>query len=298
MATMLLPAQTVTLERVDHLFQTSAGTPGQIATPYSFEAHLRGGGVNMSGWGAAFYKPGTGNTPDSGASGSTNTGTLNFPAAPNNGALDYLFANHFADDTSLQAFYPTGSYGVLFNGSSPPSPASFTAGLAFNSNTYSAAAPQISEVDNGALWSGGLQVSTTGITTLTFNSGSFGEYGSGFGTIAGAGLYDSFGNVIASTNSFYIGSLGLTQSVITQLAVDGSLLTPGANYTLEIQYGILASAPGTATLDGTAFMGLSIYYNNTAVNLTAVPEPSSFAAGAGLFALGLAAWCRRRTVTS
>lgn len=281
-------AQSVTLEMAANYSQTAAGTLTQGATPYEFQATLRHGGsiAGFSGWGPGLQLPGGG------------ASTPNFTASPNTASGDYMIYQNFATEVGLLAAFPTGSYQVAFGGSTPPSPSTFTAGLAFTSGGFASAAPSIVATNNGAAWSGGLQVSSNSITTLTLNG--FSEYGTapyaGTGTIITAGMFDSLGNVVtaASVDSFYVPSLSLNDGAITELSLNGAWLTPGVNYTLQIQYGIIASAPGSAPLDGTTFDGLALYYATTNVSVTAIPEPAAWVALAGLGALGLVMLRRRR----
>ncbi len=294
-------AQSISVEMLDHFSQTSASAPAQQAgAPYSFEVHLNSGGSpNMAAWGPAFYRPGTGGVPDSGSAGSysTNTGTLNFPASPNDGA-NYFFQANFSSAGAMAGVYPTsGSYGINFTGTTPPSPNTFSSGTTFSGGGFAASAPQVTGFNNGAGWSAGsLKLSTAGTTTLTINSGGFTEYGAGatYGTLIQAALKDQSGTTIAFSQTIYASALGFTDSPMTQFAINGALLTPGQTYELSFQYGILASTPVlTTTLNGTAFSGSAVYYNNTSINVTAIPEPATFAALTGAIVLAGAVVYRR-----
>ena len=238
----------------------------------------------MSAWGPAFYLPGSGGTPQSGTSTSTNTGTLNFSATPNNGT-DYAFKHNFSSVSALAAAYPTGFYGVKFLGSGAPNPAQFTAGLEYAAGTYPSVTPQITSVDNGAVWAGGLKIKGTGVTTLTLNS--FPEYGSTtYGSIMGAGIYDVSGNVVgsASLQSHYLPTYNpvVNESPITQLTIDGSWLTPGVRYTIELQYSVIATPPATGALTTSpghdeTFQGLATYNKNTTISIwVESPDNSDF----------------------
>lgn len=281
-------AQSVTLELAANHGQTAAGALTQSGSPYEFQASLRHGNevTGFSAWGPVLHLPGGG------------ASTPNFTATPNTGSGDYMIHQTFATEGALLAAFPTGGYQVAFGGAGAPAPATFSAGIAFTSGGFASEAPTIVSANNGAIWSNGLLVGNNSITTLTLNG--FDEYGTapyaGTGTLITAGIFDSLGNVIsaASRTSFYVPSLSLTDVAITELALNGAWLTPGVNYTLQIQYGILASAPGSALLDDTTFEGLAIYYATTNVSVSAIPEPASWVALAGVGALGLVLLRRRR----
>ena len=275
--------QSVTIKRTGHYRQTGASTITQPVDPFIFEIHLRGGAINMTNWGPAFYKPGSGGTPASGASEDTNTGTLNFSSAPNNGT-DYAFMHLFASDAALKAFYPTaptdgGQYGLKFLGTSAPTPAEFTAGLVFASGNYPTPTPQIASVNNGATWAGRrLVLSPTGVTTLTFNA--FPEYATAtHGALVSAGIWQtSNGDIIdaSSVGGYRAPSLGVNQAAPTSIQIDGANLIPGALYTLEIQYGILGGAPASAMLNSNSFVGSGGYYKVTRIIVQVDPPETDF----------------------
>ena len=288
--TIVTRAQSVSIEMLNHYSQTSFSSPLPTPTPYSLEAHLNSGGVvNTSNWGPAFYRPGTSQAPDTGSpSGfTTNTGTRNFPGAQNQGT-NFFYQANFNTAGDMAAVYATsGSYGISFTSGTPPSPNPYVSGLMFDSGvTFASSVPQVSSFTNGAAWSGSgsLKVSTSGTTTLNLNS--FAEYGiATYGTLITWGLGDQSGTPLAGAKSIYATALSTTQSALTSLAINGSLLTAGQTYTLEIQYGILAGLPTSSTLGGVTFTGAAVYYNNTAITITAIPEPGATAALFGVGAL-------------
>ena len=291
-------AQSVSVEMLDHYSQTSAAAPTETATPFSFEIHLRANGaVSMANWGPAYTLPGS-VTPPSGAAGNTNTGTRNFSASPNAG-LDYFFQANYATAGAMTAVYPNNDavnpYTIHFNGTTPPVPASLSSGLTFTAGGYANVAPQVTGLDNGAAWSAGLAVSTTGTTNLTLNSGSFTGYTtSSIGAEIQWRLSDQSGTAILGGGTKYAPSFGFTDSVLSAIAITGSSLTAGQSYTLAIQYGIFAGTPGTTSLSGTTFTAYPEYFMNTSIALTAIPEPSTDALMLAFAALGLAVIQRKR----
>lgn len=278
----------IAVDRTEYFTQATASAPTHTAMPFSFNFNIRGTSQDMTNWGPGFYKPGSGGVPQTGTSSATNTGTLNFSTAPNNSGGGYMFSHDFATDSELVAAYPLGAYGVKFQGTAKPTTPQtdnpFTAGLAFaaSGSTYPSVTPQISNADNGALWySGGLKLKSTGVTTLTLNT--FPEYSSStYGSVITAGIYGPGGNVIssASVEAYYLPTLGVNQPAVTQLTLDGAWLTPGVNYTLEIQYIIIASAPQEGYLNNENFQGVSSYIKNTSVTVSlqgaARSAPSDF----------------------
>jgi len=241
----------------------------------------------MANWGPLFYKPGSGGTPQSGVNGDTNTGTLNFPASPNNGT-DFMFIHDFATNAAMVSFYPiaptnAGAYGIKFLGSAPPSPALFTDGLVFATGpTYPSVTPQITSVNNGAVWaSNKLHINPTGTTTLTLST--FSEYASTtYGSLIGAGIYNDDGVIApASVESGYL-PMGdssespdpIYQPPVTQLTVNGSWLIPGQNYTLELQYSVIAGRPEEANVNGIEWQGVTTYRKLTTISLVVSPDPA------------------------
>jgi hypothetical protein len=262
----------ISIDCTNYSTQTDATTVTPQLQPYSLAIQIRGGLTAMSAWGPAFYKPGSGGVPQTGSNSDTNTGTLNFPATPNNGT-DFMFMHDFASSAALHSFYPEGTYGIKFAGSDglgtgAPSPATFTAGLTFSGGGYPSVTPQITSASNGATWSEGvLHLQPTGITTLSFNT--FPEYSSTtYGSMIAVGIYaTNTGNVIdpASKESYYLpvgdspGAPSTHQPAITQVTVDGSWFTPGVNYTLELQYMVIGGQPDEANLNGIEFQGVATY---------------------------------------
>jgi hypothetical protein len=267
----------IAIDRTEYFTQAAATGAVPLPTnPFSFNFNIRGTAQNMTNWGPAFYKPGSGGVAQTGTSSATNTGTLNFSATPNNSGGGFMFSHDFATNADLVAAYPLGAYGVNFTGTGKPTAPQtdnpFTAGLAFAASgaTYPSVTPQITNANNGALWySGGLKLSPSGVTTMTLNA--FPEYSSStYGSVITAGIYGPDGSVIssASVEAYYLPTLGVNQPAVTQLTLDGAWLTPGVNYTLEIQYVIIASAPQEGYLNNENFQGVSSYIKNTSVNVS------------------------------
>ncbi len=279
----------IAIDRTQYFNQTSASAPVPQTLPFSLNLNIRGSSQDLSAWGPAFYKPGSGTVPQTGPSSATNTGTLNFSATPNNSG-GYMFVHDFSTNADLVATYPLGAYGVRFQGAGKPTTPRtddpFVAGLEFatSGSTYPSATPQIASANNGASWSGGtLKVNSAGVTTLTLNA--FPEYSSStYGSVITAGIYNpANSNVVAnaSVEAYYLPTLGVSQPAVTQLTIDGSWLTPGVNYVLEIQYVILASAPLEGYLNNENFQGVASYIKNTAINVTVdggtTPPPTATA---------------------
>ena len=219
-----------------------------------------------------------------------------FPGTQNQGT-NYFYQANFSSTGAMAGAYATaGTYGITFTGGTPPTPNPYDAGLTFNSGvTFAPSVPQVMSMNNGAAWngSGSLKVSTSGTTTLNLNS--FAEYGSGatYGSLITWGLGDQSLTPLAGDKSVWTTALSTTQSPLTSLAINGSLLTVGQTYTLEIQYGLVAGTPVVSTLGGQSFTGAAIYYNNTSITITAIPEPGATAALLGA-AAAIGGWGYRR----
>lgn len=254
---------TISSDRTVRYMQTDSGTVSLLPKPYSFVFRVGsvGNSPDLSQWGPAFYIPGSGGITQAGTSSETNIGTPNSSSAPNNYS-DYLFTHDFSSSASLQSFYPVaptdgGSYGVEFGGSAPPSPTSFSAGLAFTGGAHPSATPQISNVDNGTYWKAGvLHIRSAGKTTLSLNS--FPEYDSAtYGSMIVVGVYSNSGVVAdASHESYYLplgdspGADPVSQSPITNFALNWWWFSLGKTYTLEPQYLVFAGQPDEANLNG------------------------------------------------
>lgn len=274
-------SEAITINKIFYSTQSSASTVTPQLMPYSLLININGSAAHpMTNWGPAFYKPGSGGTPQSGASTATNTGTLNFSATPNNGG-DFAFLHDFATASDLATTYPDGQYGIKFLGSTPPSPAEFTAALNFQSGTFPATAPRIASVDNGAIWSNNvLMLDSAGTTTLTLNS--FPEYGTNAnGAIVGVGIYSDTGVIgAASIEKYDLPTLGHHDPFPSQVSINGDWLIPGKTYTLEIQYAVIASPPTEAYLtapgatSATNWQGLATYRKNTTLSI-AVKDTTS-----------------------
>jgi hypothetical protein len=281
--------QSVTLEKTVNYVQTGAGTLTQTGSPYEFQAIVRHANniPDFADWGPVLKLPG----------GSSSPAGRNFPTAPNSNG-DYLVFANFADAGALDAAFASGSYSIEFAGSAVSPSEFFTAGLAFNSGGF-ASGPLVDGVDKGATWSNGLLIRNTGITTLTLSD--FAEYAlpAYEGTIITVGIRDSLGHVVSAASRLaeYVPSAGpgYLDAVIDEFELDPTWLTLGGEYQLQIQYGILGSAPASDEVDGVTFDGLALYYSSTMINLTVIPEPSTTAALLGLGVLGLVT-LRRRSV--
>lgn len=216
------------------------------------------------------------------------------------GRGSYFFQANFATSGAMNTAYPaSGAYSVGFTGGGTLTGGAQTvsSGLDFTANTFPVT-PLVTGLTNGAAWvASQLNVSTSGNTTLTINSGSgdFPGYSAGvYGASVGFGLQDQSGNLVGtsggSKNLVFSGSNNTATSTIM---ITGSSLTAGQTYTLTIQYGLAAGSKGSATLAGTPFNIAPIYYSQTQISILAVPEPADAAALLGVGALGLFALRRR-----
>lgn len=307
------------IERLDHYTQTSSAAPTALASgEYQFQVRLVSNGHDLTSWAPVFYKPGSGGVPDTSPSADTNTGTANFSTTPNDGA-DYRFQHNFNDAASLLATYPTGGYGVVFGGLGGTT---ITAGLSFDTAGFVQPPPQVTTADNRAYWIGtvatgdghadaipavgpfgSLAVQAFGPTQLGLNTDTFTTYDdSPFGALIQISLYDACGQLVDFQQSINIPGID-NQEMLTHYTLDGASLVSGASYTLEIQYGLLASAPALTTLDGADVISGALYYTHTDIAVwvahgAPIPEPATTAALCGSLMLGAAAFLRRRRAAS
>ena len=143
---------------------------------------------------------------------------------------------------------------------------------------------------------------TSGTTRIDLST--FPEYNNGLldvaGRLMGAGIADQAGNVIASVNARRGFGGAYNDTAPTFFDINGASLVTGQSYTLVLQYGLVPSSAGSADLSGTTFTGAGIYYSNTTIAVTAIPEPATYALVCGLAAsMGmLRRWRRLRSSSS
>jgi hypothetical protein len=241
--------------------QTVAGSSSLNANPYSFSAFVEG--PSLSGT-YTFTHGGSATSPQAiPASGIFR----NFEAAgyPNFPALSAAYADSF----SLHLLHTGGPTDVtslsLASGSFPTAPAL-----------------------SGGTWSGGkLLVAAGSPYTLNFNS--HGTGGIGWNNVelyidltpGVGGTYDAQSTPNVATSSFVL---------------PANTLTIGNTYNVELLFFNRVDVDDEVSVAG-AF-GFATY--TTALNfqiqaVSAIPEPSTYAALVGVAALGFAAWHRRRT---
>lgn len=187
---------------------------------------------------------------------------------------------------ALQAVYPDYSYQVNYtlfgspetlntSASSIPGLPASTPQFTLTGGSWSGGAYQITQGTN-------LGVLTSAFTAYAAQSANGGDVIS-FLFFADA---DPTHPVLALTQMNYVGA-GALNNFFNQ-SITTTLLDPGA-YTLKVTFTDGADNDAAFGNDG-AFSAVTTF---AVVNVTAVPEPATYAALLGLLALGLAAWRRR-----
>lgn len=265
--------QTISFELINHETQDSYSNLVEAnSTPYSFEVHVDGNGTDMTNWGPKYkYDSGSGVViPASGSS--------------------YVYESDYASVSALNTANGSGTYSVVFKGSSPPTGTLVGATLSLNTNpSFSFSQPSVTAANNGASWGTNdtLFLQSTGTTTVTLNT--FSEWGTGNGTILNV---ESGTSAVESVSANNISGTSYQDADPTSFTINDSQLTPGQVYTVQIQYGEVASSPNSGTLNGTTFNELGIYYLQDSFSIDvspegggSAPEPAATATVLGLSAL-------------
>lgn len=239
--------------------QTSSGTPTLNADPYHFTAFVEGEDLHL---GSPYTLSHSGSA--------TSPQTL-----PTTGIYRNFESTGFASVSALNTAY-SGPFSMNIDGTTVTS-------LSLSGDLF-----PITPVISGGVWSGGkLLVAAGSSYSLAFNS-----YGSGA----------SFDNVELYID-FTPGIGGVYDDQSSPGNAVGSLLIPGGTFVAGNTYNaelIFSHRPDTD--DGVSIAGaFGFTAYATALNfqiqaVSAIPEPSTYAAIAGAAALGLVVWRRRRTV--
>lgn len=299
-AAMMLPAQTVQFvivewnRAVDQ--KNASGVVDANATPYTFRTSVSGTDGD----------PVTASTFSSVTLGLTNNTVAPYAINFDSNDDEWRYqSTGYADQASLLSAHPTSgthTYAMNLNGGTATNAngnISFGFPTIPNLSTSILQAPVVT-LSNGS-WQGNgtfLVASVSSAITLTFNtvySSAPDPYDSfhydvwiGNGANLSGGATSGFINFDPTTNS-------TAPDTIAQLTIAAGQLVDGDTYTLEIGYEqIMAS---TSILGDTAYAAAlnGIRSKITLVTpLAAVPEPSTYAAWAGIAVLGLAFWRRRR----
>ncbi|MFA6288708.1 MAG: autotransporter-associated beta strand repeat-containing protein [Opitutaceae bacterium] len=178
-------------------------------------------------------------------------------------------------------------------------------------------------VSGGTLLANNASGSATGTGAVTVNGGFFGGTGSSSGAITvnaggaitpgdgGAGTFTGGSSLTWNSDDTLAGmtfDLGVNQAATDQLALAGAFTkgtgstfvfsfidagyTPSIAYTL-VTFGSTGFVAGDFSATGIAG-SFAIVGNSLQFTAAAIPEPSTYAAILGAFALGIVVWCKRR----
>lgn len=248
------------------------------------------------GWGISVEGTGLSAPRVSAMPGATNNSTLN-PTQHNNGTLGYSdgawqygspnfnnigFPGTGAGALDRNARFPTGVYTIEIPGFSDVSLNYQHSSVDLNSPTFTL---------SGGLWSGGVYLidptQTLTITSSSHNAFLSGNVNGGIGFA----VVDSGDNAIAGGSMRYRSDASPGADSISY-TINPHTLTAGSDYTLIGLFRYITDQNSTNGSFNTAHFDAVTSLTISAVS--AIPEPSTYAALAGLGALGLALWRRRR----
>jgi hypothetical protein len=259
--------------------QTSSAAPSSPATtindpsgPYFFEGSVSGSNLNLL-------------TPAPTLSGAF-SGALVLKSNDEYGFTAGLPAAHsFNIKSDLDTAFPNGTYSL--NGlplTTPPGIGSVSLNLGI-ADAYPAAIPYIT---NGT-WSGSaLQVNA--VTGMTLNFSPFAAYGTGGGSLIEFHLYSTNLGAIGSDLDSVVTISVFSNAAQTSYTFAPGQLTAGQTYFAELSYGTFTNT-NQAAISGA--LGYALYQDMTGFSISAIPEPSTYAAVTGVLALGLVCWRRR-----
>jgi hypothetical protein len=329
LAVASLNAQTVTsvtVSKTENYVQTSntiLTTPGNLDTsnafgPTDFQVTVSGTGLTSSNLTAPVVTLTTGSTYATANPTVHNGGTLTFnsdgiwgygfnasPSATGQGVaahainqsaptIDTYFSNSTNATTNPFAVKVySDSSGTTFS----------TVSLYLNPTAGAYPAIATMSFSQGTWVNGVLQVDPTQSLTITTST-----YAAYLNRSAGIGGHMELGLANAATNGVIfdvekysdIGPTGFTLDVggagnVTGGSISFTLgantLTAGTNYN---GIGLFDRIVGQDTTNLSSSFNIAYYERATTFSISAIPEPSTYAAFAGLGALGLAAWRRRR----
>lgn len=329
LAVASLRAQTVTAVKVsktENYVQTSnttLATPGNLDTsnsfgPADFQVTVRGTGLTSSNLAAPVVTLTTGSTYASVNSTVHNRGTLTFNS---DGMWGYGYdpsASLTGQGVAAHAInQSTPTIDTYFSNSTNASTNPFSikvysdaGGTAFSTvslylNPSAGAYPAIATMSfsQGTWVNGVLQVDPT--QPLTITTSTYAAYlnrSAGIGGHMELGLANALSNAVVFDIEKYsdvgptgatldVGGAGNTTGGFLTYTVNAGTLTAGATYN---GIGLFDRIVGQDTTDLAGSFNIAYFERSTSFSISAIPEPSTYAAFAGLGALGLAVWRRRK----
>jgi hypothetical protein len=289
-------ADLIVLEKLGHYQQTSAGAP--TLTNYRFDVAVNSlAGDNLSSIAAPTVTLVAGSTMPTTDATTHNSGTLVF----NDGEWRYGSPNGWGMSTpgnagglsSLNTLFANGAHSVTVQGNTYSLDSD---GAANNQAFMVPVVPTLTF--GGGTWSGGKYVIDVSQTlTITTNAwAGFANPTVGIGAFMDVGLDGLPAEVDDSTKVFSrlaptMYSADINESATTAtFTVAANTLTAGQDYE---GYATFARMVSQDTSQSGVF-AIAWWANETNFTISAIPEPSTYAALAGLGALGLAMWRRRK----
>jgi hypothetical protein len=291
LAVASLHAQTVTMLTVGKVTENVQTDAVTTAVRPASGGYGGGWGFNISVEGTSLSAPtvtipaGTGNNLVNALQ--HNGGVLGFNAG--NQDWEYGFPNFdnigTTTSTDRNTRFPNGIYSFAI-------PSLSTVSLNLQNPTNGGNTVPLFTVTGGA-WSGGNYVVNAN-QALTITSNTFTNFSNMTGNVLDSaiefGVYDNNGNPLSGSSMFYFYSDNHAASNVMSYTINANTLTSGMNYTV---FGANLLVVDKNALNSS--LNLAYFESSTIFTVSAIPEPSAYAAFAGLGALGLAVWRRRRS---
>jgi len=251
--------------------------------------------LTANGWGFGVTVVGTSlSAPTVTFPGGTSNATMN-PSQHNGGVLgfnagngDWEYGSPSFDNigtstsTDRNTRFPNGNYSVAI-----PTFTTVTLNLSNPANLNTIPLFTVT----GGSWSGGKYVVDVS-QTVTITSNAFTNFsvltGNHVDSALRYGLFGPSGSLISGTEYYY--SANNAASNIMSQTITPNTLTSGNEY---VFFG--ANVAVVDKITANSALNIATFESSNSFTISAIPEPSTYAAFAGLGALGLACWRRRRS---